>query len=1204
MLEHGVLIVWFRVNKSAVRSVNLSVAFSVIAFFAFLMAFGPNVVFAQEVVKADIETSTDRGFGRFAITLPDRTRFIDYEVSTEDNVIVLRLSKPITVDLRAEVIPLSDYVLIARKDPEGSVLRFALAAGVRVNTLAAGEHLYIDFLPRNWRGENPSIPEEVVRKLEQRAEDALLLAEQNLLVGEEAKAKAQMNVRVGHHPTFTRFVFSWNVPYSTSFKRDNKSATIIFDKLSPFDFGPINADLPKLVRQVEHVIGSDTTTVTLKLQESAKVRSYVDGAEYIVDITSDKLRKDAEENTTQIEAPFIIGGLPKLPADAKNVSQTTSLENEERKISELPNAPTNARVEDANGPVEQASPVSPVVADQETKRPEKQSDANQADNELDGTSEKSIQQKTGAQPLNPESVDESTKKVRGLSFVEASLNQAQDALRLVFPFDDKTGASIFRRDRSVWMVFKTDDEIDTSAINALRGEFVRSVNVIENGKYKAVRVLLSSAQLASAAIDDNNWVVSIGNALIRTSEPMTITRQLDDEGIFLSVPLKNAVGDVLFEDPEVGDHIHVIVAEAPARGLIRRQEFVMLTILPSTHGVAFIPKNSTIKARIANEGVAIESDESLNLSAIKGLRASASGKLVSDEWFDKAIEITDSDVVQPGQFDVRERALIKNIIDADESERPLLHVKLAEFYIANGFGPEALASLGRAIQAQPLLENKRAYVLSKAAAELKMARHDDALKTLSGETYEKDQDAAVWRTIAAAGEAKWPLALKYAALGRTRLSSYDYATQQDFFLSAADAALNLKDLDNAKSYLGSLILRNATEYNRGRYEILQGVLAIEEGRVEDARFFYDRANNVDDLRIQSQAKLSLIALDHDTNAIDNAKTIDEYEKFVAVWRNDDLELKGLRGLGKVLAEEEEYRRAFQLVQTAVISDNNSPITHAIQDDMKALFVELFHNGKADDLDPIDALSLYYDFRHLTPIGRIGDEIVRYLSRRLVDLDLLPQAAELLTHQVDNRLKGPARARVAADLAVVELLDHKPHRAITTLHKSRAAGLPIALQRQRRLVEAYALSEVGKYDIALELLAGLDGEDVDRLSANINWDARRWSKAGELLEKTHSGRWSDVEPLSPHVRLDIMRAAIAFSLDKDDFALNRLNQKFGTKMSESPDASIFQVLTQPLNEQNFDRDVAVDSILNINTADSFLRDYRLRYLSHGAGSSGA
>ena len=85
--------------------------------------------------------------------------------------------------------------------------------------------------------------------------------------------------------------------------------------------------------------------------------------------------------------------------------------------------------------------------------------------------------------------------------------------------------------------------------------------------------------------------------------------------------------------------------------------------------------------------------------------------------------------------------------------------------------------------------------------------------------------------------------------------------------------------------------------------------------------------------------------------------------------------------------------------------------------------------KGDDMQPVDALGMFYEFRELTPIGRRGDEMIRRLADRLVAVDLLDQAAELLQYQVDKRLEGAARAQVAARLAMVYLTNRKPDRAI-------------------------------------------------------------------------------------------------------------------------------------------------------------------------------
>src|ERR1700741_4830267 len=100
------------------------------------------------------------------------------------------------------------------------------------------------------------------------------------------------------------------------------------------------------------------------------------------------------------------------------------------------------------------------------------------------------------------------------------------------------------------------------------------------------------------------------------------------------------------------------------------------------------------------------------------------------------------------------------------------------------------------------------------------------------------------------------------------------------------------------------------------------------------------------------------------------------------------------------------------MRVALTAYPNSPHTISIQQEAGKTFDGLFLAGKADALPAIDALSLFYDFRDLTPIGRRGDEMIRRLAERLVSVDLLDQAADLLQYQVDNRLQGGAPAPAA------------------------------------------------------------------------------------------------------------------------------------------------------------------------------------------------
>ncbi|MFX5287198.1 hypothetical protein ABTC87_18615, partial [Acinetobacter baumannii] len=72
-----------------------------------------------------------------------------------------------------------------------------------------------------------------------------------------------------------------------------------------------------------------------------------------------------------------------------------------------------------------------------------------------------------------------------------------------------------------------------------------------------------------------------------------------------------------------------------------------------------------------------------------------------------------------------------------------------------------------------------------------------------------------------------------------------------------------------------------------------------------------------------------------------------------------------------------------------------------------MFEQIYNGAKGEDLPPVEALALFYEFRDLTPIGRRGDEMIRRLADRLVVVDLLEQASELLQYQIDHRLEGSA-----------------------------------------------------------------------------------------------------------------------------------------------------------------------------------------------------
>ena len=140
-----------------------------------------------DLVKGDATFSAGGGYARLVLTF---AKDVDAEVTSAGTIVVIRFNRPVDlpVDQLSDAVP--DYVGSARRDPDGSAIRLSLARRVTINTMTAGERVFVDFLPNSWNGAPPGLPPEVVRELAERARVAEreLRQQRALTRGEEASA--------------------------------------------------------------------------------------------------------------------------------------------------------------------------------------------------------------------------------------------------------------------------------------------------------------------------------------------------------------------------------------------------------------------------------------------------------------------------------------------------------------------------------------------------------------------------------------------------------------------------------------------------------------------------------------------------------------------------------------------------------------------------------------------------------------------------------------------------------------------------------------------------------------------------------------------------------------------------------------------------------------------------------------------------------
>jgi hypothetical protein len=202
------------------------------------------------------------------------------------------------------------------------------------------------------------------------------------------------------------------------------------------------------------------------------------------------------------------------------------------------------------------------------------------------------------------------------------------------------------------------------------------------------------------------------------------------------------------------------------------------------------------------------------------------------------------------------------------------------------------------------------------------------------------------------------------------------------------------------------------------------------------------------------------------------------------------------------------------------------------------------------------------------------------TSQLHQFDLLGVAPELAPAM--NVLRG----RIA--------MSHKPARAIQVLRATRGGDLPTELRNQRLLLEARALSETGRHDLALEVVANVPGREADRLRADVLWAGRKWRESAEQVERFYGDRWRDFAPLTATERADILRAGIGYALAEDQLGLDRFREKYAAKMAEGPDRKAFEVVTAPLNAGRAEFSEVAKAVSSVDTLDGFLRDIRARF----------
>jgi len=738
----------------------------------------------------------------------------------------------------------------------------------------------------------------------------------------------------------------------------------------------------------------------------------------------------------------------------------------------------------------------------------------------------------------------------GVVHMTAAMSNGQ--VQLTFPWANPNGAAVFRRGAAVWVVFDAAAIIDVS--RAPRGlKQFSTVQAVKGEDYSAVRIASPVGTPVFASNLGGTWTISLGSGPQGQASPIRIGR--DDVGgpAALKAEIAGSTRAVRVQDPVVGDTLSVVTALGPSKGVQMRREYVQMAVLPSAQGLGMESYVDDLHVEREGDLVHIGRPTGLALSPVFAQVRQIEASLGAPQPASMPGLIDDVNWPRTGEtgFLGRYSQLLNAATEegAVAKDAPIAaRMALARFLVGSQLSFEAIGLLNDIARTNPEVLDNPEFRGLRGISRVMARRYKEAQADFASPALSDDPSIALWRSYAAAQLAQWPEARSHFLDGSEAFGLFSPAWKQRFARADAQAALALGDIDGADRSIKLALSDKAEPLEELATRLIQAQVIEAKGQPQRALGVYQAIMKAPTESLTAPATLRATQIKLQLGQISPVDAANVFAGLRYRWRGDATELETIRALGQLYLSQGRYREALEAFKSAPPAQADKPESIQIQADLTNAFRALFLDGAADGLEPVQALALFYDF----------DLMVRKLVRRLVDVDLLDQAANLLKYQVENRLDGVPRAQVATDLATIYLMDRKPELALQAINNSRTTVLPNALNAERRLIEGRALMNLGRLDGAEEMIERDTTREGQDLRTEIAWKRKDWPTAGAMFEKSLGDRFKLPQALTSEEEGKLLRAGVSYSLAGDDAALARLYSRYQGFIAQAHNPDALQV----------------------------------------------
>lgn len=665
----------------------------------------------------------------------------------------------------------------------------------------------------------------------------------------------------------------------------------------------------------------------------------------------------------------------------------------------------------------------------------------------------------------------------------------------------------------------------------------------------------------------------------------------DSENPSVDILLEDATRILRLQDPDYGDDLAVVTMPRATARMGRAYDFIDFDVIPAVVGAVIKPETDGLRLSTTGRAVTVTKDGGLDIAKVpqddyveRFLAAMNDGDTANNRRalmtgvksaFNRIYYFGDwGAAIPPHQFIEKRKRLDQLLAQSASSQKVPVLLDMAKLTLSQGMAPESLGYLRLARDADPQLAKTPEFISLNAAAHFLSRHYDAAIPLFASPNLAFMPEIKLWLAAAHAAKGDLQKAMETYPGNANIAASYPPKIRIKVIAPLAAAFLDSGQGETARELVALIDIPTEDLGDEGEAALayLKGRAQKMTGRPDEAISSLYKAAHGDKLGpYGARSELLLVEDDLAREVITADEAIKRLERLRFAWRGDELETEIYKKLGMLYIDNNQLRRGLTILKTAAENSRSVADRRTLVRLMADTYKNMFLAENFENLDPLEAVTVYAEFKELTPVGEEGNRIIDRIADKLMEIDLMGRAASLLKDKMERLGGGKEAIRTGLRVAAIQLVDRKPAEAMETLEivdgylRQTGGGPEVdAYNEKAVMLKARALSDQGQAENALFMLEGLpETNEVLRLRVDTAWRDGNWIAVSENLDALIARETITPEtpPTDEQARM-ILNQAIALNLSDQQAALQAFAAQYDTAMKQTPAYKTFQLVTLP------------------------------------------